>query len=189
MAIFNSNQLLHHSMKYKSMLRNVFGIGLLVLFCACAPKEKGSSEPQTAKAPTEKKVAPQPAPSDNLLAQDKKLVQQAVEQLFEVCRDNDFSQAADLLVYRGDNAERKWKSAYRWENEDEQLAVSSQCAKIQVMLTDLDSYDFKEFFKENESEGEWNIWVVDMNYSDGSTEEMSFAYLRVKNNFLLGDID
>lgn len=51
------------------------------------------------------------------------------------------------------------------------------------------TYPFREFAQETESEGEWKIWVLDMQYEDGSTVERAFAFLKSGTGYILGDLD
>lgn len=116
-------------------------------------------------------------------------VKAAVEKLFEVAKSGDCAAMAPLLALRNTNTPEDWMRGMRYETAAEKVAVDKQCAQLQVIVTDLKTYDFKEFVQEKESEGEWNVWVMDLHYEDGSQEERSFAFLSHGNGYILGDID
>lgn len=175
-----------------NFLSKFFYVGLLLgLGVACSSgSEQGSTADKRATAPaTEKPVPADPEPQPAATSGAAKEVRETVEELFEICQNGDFSQAAALLVYRGDDPERKWKSPMNYEKESERLDVNKRCAQLQVLLTGLKSHEFLEFFQETESEGEWNIWTMAFEYEDGTREEQSLAFLRVDQAYLLGDID
>ncbi len=120
---------------------------------------------------------------------DGKAVRSAVEQLLDAAKNGDCAAMAPLLALRDTDTPEDWKRGMRYETPAEKVAVDKQCAQLQVIVTGLKTYDFKEFAQEKESEGNWNIWVLDMQYEDGTQEKRSFAFLAQGNGYILGDID
>ncbi len=116
-------------------------------------------------------------------------VKKAVEQLLDLAKVGDCAAMAPLLALRQSNTDQDWKRGMRYDTPTERAAVDKQCAQLQVMMTGIKTHTYKEFAKEKESEGEWNIWTVEMLYEDGNQENRAFAFLRNGNGFILGDID
>ena len=124
-----------------------------------------------------------------VLSHDGEQVKQVVQHLFEIAGSGDCSMAAQFIAYRGDDMERKWKDSYQYEVEEEQMKVDRACADLKRMLEGLDHFEFIEFSKEAESEGEWNVWEMKFHYADGSAKDVVMAFLRVQGHYMLGDID
>lgn len=175
---------------YRIVLSCVLGVALFLSACE-SPKASNdgaseSPEKEQISETTEREEAPKPDPVSK---HDGEQVKQSVQHLFEIVEGGDFSPAAQFIAYRGPDKEREWKDGYNYEDETEKKEVDKVCAQLAAMQMDLDHYEFIEFFKEKESEGEWNVWEMKFHYKDGAVEDITMAFLRHHSHYLLGDID
>lgn len=170
----------------KTPILSFFVLCLIIVFAACSPSASGNTTAANSDTDTTAKVdPPKPAP----VAAGGEAVKAAVEQLFDFAKKGDCAAMAPLLALRNSNTAEDWKRGLRYDMPKEKVMVDKQCAQLQVIMAGLKTYDYKEFAQETESEGEWNIWVLDMQYEDGSKEERAFAFLKNGNGYILGDID
>ena len=141
-------------------------IALLTLITAI-PSSSDASNSQPAKAAT---------------------VKHRLQELFGLCRSDSISLAAGYCVYRGPDKPRRWRDVYRPDVPEERKEVRDICAEIKARLEQSDRYEFENFATKRESEGIWYVWQL--KFSRGSASEaVSFAFLKVKGHYLLGDID
>ncbi len=108
-------------------------------------------------------------------------------ELFELCKNRDYEKAASYIVYRGNDTSRVWRDVYSFDNIDEQKYVVEVCEEIRSYFYDYKSYEFSEFKTERESEGLWCIWKVV--FSEETNKNIYFAFLKIKGEYALGDID
>jgi hypothetical protein len=121
--------------------------------------------------------------------QDKSLaVKKDLQKLFKLCESERYSEAARQVVYRGSNEKRKWKDTYNYYVLNERMEVRGVCVSIQNLLRESDSYEFNRFFEETETEGTWHVWEIEFKRG-AKTGKVSFAMLRVKGRYAVGDID
>lgn len=105
-----------------------------------------------------------------------------------MCQAGAVDRAAAYCVYRGPDERRRWRDVYNFAKEDERAEVVDICNRITAYLDESRGYDFVRFTTKRESEGEWNVWQVRFRRGK-SVEKASFAFLRVKGRYALGDID
>lgn len=159
----------------------------LVLVCwACEPPADSS---ETKSTTTTKSESSSRKPAPVASEEDKQACKDAVESLLKIAANGKNADAAAMLVYRGDDKDREWKSVCDYANEEDQLLVDKTMAKLQVIRSGLKTHDFTEFLTEKEREGVWHVWVTDMRYEDGSEDVKAFAFLKINGSFALGDID
>ncbi|MCK4666317.1 hypothetical protein KAU33_06195 [Candidatus Dependentiae bacterium] len=115
-------------------------------------------------------------------------VKKRLNELFEICKSGDFSKADEYLVYRGKDKDRKWKDVYDYSNANERTRVDNTCRRIKRDLDVYGPYEITKYTVKSESEGEWNILEVTFKDGDGSGKRL-FAFLKIKGNWALGDID
>ena len=163
-------------------------VGMLMGLGACQPGEEASNESDIVSRDT---VAEQPLPelTETGMAEDQERAEQALFHLLESVRMGEYHLAADLIVYRGQDTQRRWSEACNYENVEEQVIVDGFCHRIRNLDEGADQWEVRNFFKEKESEGEWNVLDTEINYGDGSKKKVSMAFLRIRNQFLLGDIE
>lgn len=117
-------------------------------------------------------------------------VKNALQNLIRACDAGDYKAAGELMIYRGDNVDMKWKEPVNYLNEEDKPYVEKTCAKLESVLHGSKELEFKEFSTEKESEGEWLIWLVSVKYEDGTSHDVYFAFLSYgPSQYGLGDID
>lgn len=108
--------------------------------------------------------------------------------LFKLCQSERYAEAARHIVYRGSDKKRKWVDGYNYNKRAEREEVEGVCANVKELLKQNDSYEFAKFFEETESEGKWHVWEIVFK-KGGKTGKVSFALLKIKGRYALGDID
>lgn len=163
----------------KSLL--LIGIGLVACcIVACKPASKPRMDPKLIDSQIQAVANPSKIGED---------VQAAIENLFAIARAGDCERMAPLLAFRSAGNAEAWQRGLHYEDPVENVEVNKTCAHLQVMLVDMESHTYKEFAKETESEGEWNIWTLELSYVDGTHDRQAFAFLNIDGVWLLGDID
>jgi len=106
-------------------------------------------------------------------------VKARVQELRTACL-GDKDAVVGLLLYRGDDLERRWKDRRKPSDPDTKKTVEQTCAH----LTGKEDLRFGRMESEEESEGVWNVIFV-----YGAKGQASFAFLEVDGELLLGDVD
>lgn len=166
----------------------LLGISMAGMLSGCGSDASGET-PSNAAAVKEsvEKVGEKKRIDQN--SDQSEAVKAALQALIRECEQADYEAAGRHMIYRGDNADMKWKEPVNYKNEDDKPYVEKTCAKIQAILHTSKSLKFNKFFTETESEGTWLVWLVDVMYEDGSSKETAFAFLAYGKNYGLGDID
>ena len=107
--------------------------------------------------------------------------------MFELVKEDRSMELADYIVYRGKDNKRKRKDFCRYENPEEKHQVQNLHQRIAERYLPYD-YNFVKFFTEKESEGRWLIWEMEFMIND-KPKKVYFAFLKVGDRYLLGDID
>ncbi len=119
---------------------------------------------------------------------ERKPVKKRLTELFGLCRAGDFSAVAGYFVYRGPDKAREWKDTYRAADAAERAEVRDACARIKGYLDESRGYSLGPVKVERESEGVWHVIAV--TFKQGAeTKRAIFAFLPVKGQFSIGDID
>jgi len=132
-------------------------------------------------------------------AQDSAKVAETFNELLSICKNVDFGdpkvlelgtfyKAAPYIVYQGGNDKRKWKDAADYKNPKEKEEVDQICFRINQTLNQDSSYRITGYRNEKESEGEWHVLSVAY-MKKGKEKHAAFAFLKINERFLLGDID
>lgn len=133
------------------------------------------------------------------MAQDSAKVVNTLREFLALCRTADLSdpkaaelglfyKAAPYIIYRGDDDERRWKSAANYRDPKDKEQVDEICTKINHNVNLDTNYTVKRYTTDQESEGEWHL--VEVHYmKNGSKRKAVFGFLKVNDKFLLGDID
>lgn len=154
-----------------------------LLMAAC-----GGGKPAT----TESKPADtKPVPVVDVEAPDageEKAVRAAFESLYKAVQAGDKSHYGTFLVYRGADAQRAWKDVVDVSHPDEKLEADKFWAQLTMLFQGASACKVSKYFTEQESEGTWHVLVVDVQ-RDGGSESSSFAFLKVKGAYAVGDID
>ena len=115
-------------------------------------------------------------------------VKRGLKELFGLCQARDLRKAAAYCVYRGSDERRRWRDVYNPAEKDERAEVTQICARIRAYLDEGAGYEFVRFRTRRESEGEWYWWQVKFRRGK-NVQKASFAFLRIRGRYLLGDID
>lgn len=107
--------------------------------------------------------------------------------LFEYCANDNYSKAAQYLVYIGQDTIRRWADVYDYDNSDDQKEVVGLCHEIKRLVENGGEFEFTEYNQKKETEGLWCIWTVE--FQKGSQKKAYFAFLKIKGVYALGDID
>ena len=121
-------------------------------------------------------------------ASNTETVETRLTKLFDICQTGDADAAAAYFVYRGPDKSRKWKDTYRARDPFEKAEVKDICLRIKGYLDESKGYRFGEVKVEREAEGEWHALEVSFR-QDGQTRKILFAFLLIKGQFAIGDID
>lgn len=166
-------------------LRYSFGILLLsFLGFACQPSTKSN-----AAKPSTLTVSADSVAINETTLPDGEPIKAALDSIFAHARLGDCIGMATKLVYKEGDGSDTWHRGMRYDVPEEQLATEKECAKLQVLVTGLQEHRYLEFATAKEKEGEWLIWKVALQYQDGESDEKVFAFLKIGEDYLLGDID
>lgn len=130
---------------------------------------------------------------------DSTEVAQTLKEIVLLCKTVDFSdpkvselgtfyKVAPYIVYRGEDKNRSWKVAADYTKEEEKKGVDEVCYKINNGINQDSNFVIKGFRTESESEGVWYVLTVSY-IRKGKPKTSQFAFLKIQNKFLLGDID
>lgn len=130
---------------------------------------------------------------------DSTEVAQTLKEIVLLCKTVDFNdpkvselgtfyKVAPYIVYRGEDKKRSWKVAADYTKEEEKKGVDEVCYKINNGINQDSNFVIKGFRTESESEGVWYVLTVSY-IRKGKPKTSEFAFLKIKNRFLLGDID
>ena len=108
--------------------------------------------------------------------------------LFKLCKAERYREAAGHVVYRGSDTKRKWVDVYNYKTPAEREEVEGVCANVNELLEQSNAHEFAKFFEETESEGKWHVWEIVFKKGE-KTGKVSFALLKIKGRYALGDID
>jgi hypothetical protein len=107
-------------------------------------------------------------------------------QVMEYVRKGDGAALAPLLVYRGEEqAERRWKDSCNFANEADRAYTQSFIQSQAGLANTCKTMTFGKLKTERESEGVWFVLPVNC----GADKKKIFAFLYIKGDFRLGDID
>jgi len=96
--------------------------------------------------------------------------------------------AAQYIVYRGENKSRKWKEFADYSKNEDKQGVDQICLRINSSINLDKNYEIIQYLSETESEGKWHIIIISYN-QNGTKKQAAFAFLKIIGRFALGDID
>ena len=161
------------------------GLAVLLSGAACSggTQTNGNAATTPNRPAAEQAIRTLPQGTDNPEA-----VKTRLTELFGLCKTNGINSAASYFVYRGPDKSREWKDTYRAADPAERAAVQDGCARIKGYLDKSQSYTFGPVKVEKESEGEWHVIEVSFK-QEAEEKKVIFAFLPVKGQFAIGDID
>ena len=162
--------------------------GMMTFFITCPlsanaqdGKESGEGWGGGRKSTEVKK--PQGKDSENPEAVETRLAS-----LFDICKSDKPEDAASYIVYRGEDKTREWKDTLHADDPADKAAIVGICWRIKGYLDESTNYSFDGVRVKRESEGEWHALEVSF-YQGEKTKKVIFAFLLVKGQFAIGDID
>lgn len=165
----------------------IAGLALLLSGAACSggtPETSGNAATTTTNQP----AAAQPVRTLPQGTDNPEAVKTRLTELFGHCKTGGINSAASYFVYRGPDKSREWKDTYRVADPAERAAVQDGCARIKGYLDKSTGYTFGPVKVEKEPEGDWH--AVEVSFKQGEeTKRVIFAFLPVKGQFSIGDID
>jgi|GEM_PF-1658418 len=120
-------------------------------------------------------------------------------ELLTICRTVDFGdpkvtklgtfyKAAPYIIYRGKNMRRQWKDFADYSKEEEKKEVDAVCYRINSSVNQDTAYKIVGYLTKTQTEGKWHVLLVTY-VKKGVEKHAAFAFLKVKGEFGLGDID
>lgn len=114
--------------------------------------------------------------------------QKQLEKLIALVKKEDYINLAKMVVYRGDDKDRKWKDVCNPLVAEELRQAEGVGQQVKKYLGEDFKYTYKEYVSETESEGTWHVLILKTTYR-GEAKDRAFAFLEIKGVFALGDID
>lgn len=175
--------------KHRLML--IVGLAF-VLFASCAsnPQTNSNGTAATANASMSGQKTLTLRKNQIIAAMNKRdeILKTRLTELFDLCQRDDLEAAAAYFVYRGPDKSREWKDVFNASDSEERSAVESICSRIKGYLDMSDGYEFGAVKVEREREGEWHALEVSFQHGE-KTKKAVFAFLLIKGQFAIGDID
>ncbi len=112
-------------------------------------------------------------------------LRERVEVLLSIIPTDDNTLFGNFCVYRGEDLSRKWKDRIDPYNQDEMQYALSWKMRLNKALTNCPEFIYEKYLSERESEG---VWIVQPLICDNG-DKIYFAFLEIKGELLLGDID
>jgi hypothetical protein len=119
---------------------------------------------------------------------EREAVKKDLLELFELCKFERYSETVAFFVYRGPEENRKWIDVYDFKDPEERREVEAIAGEIKRLLWQSDSYEFSEFVEKVQSKRRWYIWRLTFRSGDKQAT-ITFAFLKIKGRYAIGDID
>jgi hypothetical protein len=114
----------------------------------------------------------------------KKSLEEQVKRIILSVKENNSSVFAENLIYRGNDENRRWKSALNPNDSLEMAQANVFMERVSRYLEGCENFETAEINLERESEGIWILFPIKC-----GNRIMQFAFLKVGDKVLLGDID
>lgn len=138
--------------------------------------------------PVKDTVTTKKEPKDLVAAKDETKLnnaQLAVQDLLEACVDKNYTKAAEVIMYRGQDASRKFVDSFNPNTPSELKTVEVTCSVIEAWLDESKSYEFISY-KETE-EGVHEVEVLFVNEKLGLNRKF-FQMISTEKGMLLANI-
>jgi hypothetical protein len=112
------------------------------------------------------------------------LLDEKIKKIIASVKENDLPAFAQNLVYRGEDETRKWKTQLNFNDNTEKQQSEEFMQRVKRAIENCTDYKTGDIKTENESEGTWIIMPMLC-----GNKTVSFAFLKIGENYLLGDID
>lgn len=113
----------------------------------------------------------------------KKNVEDLSDRIMTAVKEKNLDAFGQLLIYRGEDENRKWKTALNMRDSLEAQQAGEFLQRISQNIEGCTSPEAGQLRTERESEG---LWIIQPFKCNGKI--VSFAFLRIKDQLLLGDI-
>ncbi len=114
----------------------------------------------------------------------KKEIESLSNKLTAAAKANNLDEFGQHLVYRGDDENKKWRTAVNMSDSVEKQQAAQLMQRLNKGLENCSNYKTGNFVTERESEGVWIVWPMDC-----GDKIITLAYLRINGKLLLGDTD
>jgi hypothetical protein len=114
----------------------------------------------------------------------KKEIEELSAKLIAAAKANKLDEFSQHLVYRGDDENRRWKTALNVNDSLERRQAAELMQSVSRNMEACDNYKTGNIVTERESAGVWIVWPMDC-----GNKIVTFAYLRINGKLLLGDTD
>jgi hypothetical protein len=112
-------------------------------------------------------------------------VKKQIDSLTSFIKNKATESFAGNTVYRGEDAERKWKDVYNPANPGELKAAKAMLEEMKKALAGCSFKEFDVFQQKEQSEGTWYVYT----YACGAYKRVKLAFLKINGKYALGDID
>jgi len=103
----------------------------------------------------------------------------------EACGKGDLYAAGEMIVYNGNDESRVWKDVSDYSKPGEMQRVEAVCADLKGLEPN-GEHRVVKYTTEEEREGVWHVLQVEF---VNSSSRRTFSFLRIGDEFALGDID
>jgi len=111
-------------------------------------------------------------------------IQKHVTQMIDWAKNDNLNEFVNYIIYNGEDKDRSWKSAVNIQNEEEKKQATDIMKRVKKVTGDYEVMTFDTIQAERESEGYWIVQPVKC-----GKKIIQFAFLKIKNPFLMGNID
>ena len=111
-------------------------------------------------------------------------VKKKVEDIIGYAKENKVKEFTESVVYRGNDENRRWKSAMSMNDTAEAQEITGLMSQVNGEMSDCSNYTFNEIRTGRESEGTWIVMPVNC-----GNKIVYFAFLKTDDQLLLGDVD
>jgi hypothetical protein len=113
----------------------------------------------------------------------KKNLEDKTAAVIKAAKANDLNTFGQLIIYRGEDVNRQWKSGLNLNDSLEREMAAQFIQKVKAAVAPCDNYETSAIQTARESEGLWIILPLRC-----GKKLISFAYLRVKGQYLVADM-
>jgi hypothetical protein len=114
----------------------------------------------------------------------KKSIQELSEKLIKAAKENRLDEFGQHLVYRGDDENKKWRTALNLNDSLERRQATEFMQRLSRNMENCDKYETGNIVTERKPEGVWIVWPINC-----GSKIIRLAYLRINGKLLLGDTD
>ncbi|WP_196888902.1 hypothetical protein [Aureivirga sp. CE67] len=120
----------------------------------------------------------------------KEVLKTEIQDIFKLCQKKKDAKLAAYFLYSGDDENRNRKDYLRKENKtDLESAKKNREHIFKKYVENFKNIDFQKFLSQTKRDGRvLYAWKMKINYPDTS-KEVLFAFLKIKDQWVIVDID